>query len=384
MILMSAILEGFLPNWCSMFMYAVIIIFTIVKFGFNIKKLFINLAFVIIVLSVLQAICAVLIYNILQGKFEEEIIMFFMYITMIIMYAILSIWIKWNKIIPSLSKIYIEVILFLLISCIIIAICLFINKLEFDFRDVEYTVILFSIMAIGIVMISWTKYKTKAIEAEAQLNAYKLYETSYENLLIHIRTRQHEFDNHINAIYSSHILYDDYETLVQQQKEYCEKIVSDNKYSRLLKIGNTIIIGFLYGKFAELEKRGIEVEYEIKTSAILDGIPEYKVVEIIGNLINNAADAVSDMDNKKIYINIHNDEEYAYIEVENPYPYVAPSKLATFFEKGYSEKGEQRGLGLYSLKNMSEKYDFEISCKNHVVDEENRILFLIKKRKKDA
>ena len=72
MILMSAILEGFLPNWCSMFMYAVIIIFTIVKFGFNIKKLFINLAFVIIVLSVLQAICAVLIYNILQGKFEEE------------------------------------------------------------------------------------------------------------------------------------------------------------------------------------------------------------------------------------------------------------------------------------------------------------------------
>lgn len=99
------------------------------------------------------------------------------------------------------------------------------------------------------------KYKIKSTDSEAELNAYKLYEESYKNLINEIRIRQHEFNNHINAIYNMSSIYRTYEELVENQKKYCEELESDNRYGQLLKLGNTVVIGFLYGKLLEAERK---------------------------------------------------------------------------------------------------------------------------------
>ena len=48
------------------------------------------------------------------------------------------------------------------------------------------------------------------------------------------------------------------------------------------------MIGFLYGKFMEAYKLGIEVVYAINIENLDVGVPTYKLVEVFGNLIKNA------------------------------------------------------------------------------------------------
>ena len=50
-------------------------------------------------------------------------------------------------------------------------------------------------------------------------------------------------------------------------------------------------------------------------------------------------------------------------------------KLNEFFKRGYSDKGEKRGYGLYNVRKICEEYHAAIVCKNEIRKGENGILF---------
>lgn len=85
--------------------------------------------------------------------------------------------------------------------------------------------------------------------------------------------RQHEFKNHIAAIFSTHYTYKTYEKLVQAQEEYCKKILDENKYNSLLLLGDKILAGYLYGKFQEAEDDGIEIDYKVASKIEKTQVP---------------------------------------------------------------------------------------------------------------
>ena len=65
------------------------------------------------------------------------------------------------------------------------------------------------------------------------------------------------------------------------------------------------------------------------------------------------------------------------IEVRNESPYISYDMLGNFFNKGYSKKGENRGIGLYNIKQICEEYGMEIASKNIEIDGSNWLSFLI-------
>ena len=207
---------------------------------------------------------------------------------------------------------------------------------------------------------------------------YQIYEDSFQNLIDEIRLRQHEFDNHINTIYSLHYTCDTYEELVRLQEEYGHIVKQENRHNKLLKAGNPLLIGFLYGKIIEIEKLGIEINYKISIRELNIRVPIYKMVELLGNLVKNAIEALMGSDiNKKMYILVVENNGEFNIEVRNRSVFMEYREIEQFFRKGFSKKGSNRGLGLYNVKNICNEYSLKIFCENKSFDNENWISFVI-------
>lgn len=381
LIIMQAIDSGILPRQMNAVIYIIIAGYCFWNFGKNIKKMIVNTALCIAFLVVLQMFCFSVIFALTRNEIAEE------YRTLVINIVMLVLWLTLKKKI-HLEKIanYFQkddiIIRTLLVGGVgILLSYIYIERGNRGLYFGESLLFAVIILAICVMTVSWQFYKMKAREKELELQTYKLYEASYSHLITEIRLKQHEFNNHINAIYSQHLVCKTYEELVERQRTYCENILHDNRYEKLLKAGDSMLIGFLYGKFIEAESRNIVVKYDIRCVKLDMKLPMYKLIELVGNLLNNAMDALEKYEDKRLYISILEEVQYVSINVRNICQEVTTGQIAAMFQKGYSSKGENRGLGLYSLKRMGHEYGFDIMCSNVFVENKNWILFSVKLEK---
>lgn len=282
---------------------------------------------------------------------------------------------KISKILQGYDKIIFSSMLIIAISVIF-----FITnyKIEKGFNIARYGVIFVTLVLIGVVIIDIGKHKMKALEMEAELRLHKLYEDSFKNLIDDICARQHEFDNHINTIYSQHFLCKTYEELVDAQKKYCKDIVSLNHYNKLLSTGNTTVLGFLYGKFSEAEKQGIELEYKVKIGDMESDVPIHKFIELLGNLINNAVEALTkETDINKMKVVLVERQYDIVVEVSNQCLNLDYTKIQDYFKKGYSEKGKNRGYGLWNVKKICEDYNIILEVATKEEDNVDWLRFVL-------
>lgn len=123
------------------------------------------------------------------------------------------------------------------------------------------------------------------------------------------------------------------------------------------------------------------MSYEFALNELDIKMPVYKLVEILGNLIGNAIEAMEKEEiEKKLHVSIIEVEKYIEIEVRNTSKFVPRNVVSRFFEKGYSQKGDNRGLGLFSVKKICDEYGFEISYDNMQLDNLNWLVFMITSR----
>jgi len=233
------------------------------------------------------------------------------------------------------------------------------------------------------IFIKWSSSQGLIHQMESERETELRMQTCYEELLKDVRMRQHAFKNHIAAIFSTHYTYKTYEQLVRAQEEYCNRIREENKYNHLLLIGNKLLVGFLYEKFQEIEKDGIHLEYKIETNLENLRIPIYRFIEIIGILIDNAVEALKEVTNKNIVIEIGENEKEYYFLIRNRGNYVSYSQMSEWFEFEYSSKGGGRGIGLYHAKVLCEELNCDIVCENVNVKNENWIKFTVLIQKSD-
>ena len=216
----------------------------------------------------------------------------------------------------------------------------------------QYLFFFISIVLFCILTGQLGKYKIRSKEIETELKMHKLYADSFHGLIEEIRLRQHEFDNHISTIYSLHYTHHSYEALVKAQNEYSQTLIKEIRYNKLLKAGNPMLIGFLYGKLVEAEKHDINVTYQIDIGELNVDVPIYKLIEILGNLIKNAVEAMETQEEcKALYIRVVENGIGFAMEVRNKSEFVDYSQIEAFFKKGFSKKGKNRGLGLDNIKN---------------------------------
>ena len=197
---------------------------------------------------------------------------------------------------------------------------------------------------------------------------------NYDRLLANVRLRQHEYKNHLAAIVSTHYTYKTYEKLVQAQDEYCNKMQQENRYNSLLFVGDKVLAGFLYGKFQEMESDGIIIEYQIYTEVQKYSVPTYYLVEMLGVILDNAAEAIINMaEGKMIKFTVQEAQEKIIFTIRNRCKELSYAEIERMFEMGTSSKGQGRGLGLYHVKVLCQEWNCGIHCKCVEIGQDNWI-----------
>ncbi len=382
MILMQTIEHLNLPNTLSVLSYIFVAVYCVFEFGFKIRELLINNILYILIVPTLQFILVIIycyIFGITVITTKETLVI---HLAILIVVAFVLSRCHLSKLSTYLqSKEYITVIS-IGVSIVVIFVCLFRYKGRLVFDMTQFILMFSCLVLICMLAAQLGKSKIRSKEIETELKLHRLYEDSFHGLIENIRLRQHEFDNHINTIYGQHYTYNTFEDLVSAQRNYCQMVVKENRFHKLLTTGNPVISGFLYGKFLDIDKTKVELSYNVSIKELDVGVPIFKVIEIIGNLINNATDALQASNQyNKLHVTLEEADEEFLIEVRNESQFIDFSELNNYFVKGYSNKGENRGLGLYNVKKICEQYGLDIYCENKEIDSVNWIAFVVTNKK---
>lgn len=220
------------------------------------------------------------------------------------------------------------------------------------------------LMIAGYILIKWQKMTFEIKQKEEQRKLDQMYSESFRHLIQDTRKRQHEFNNHINAIYGMHASIHNYEDLVNNQKEYCKKMEYENRFIRLLNsIGQPILAGFLYRKFILMEEKGIIIDYQVAVPTGMLLIDIHDFIEMIGILLDNASEALQKSEqNKKVKFMLICDQQILHLSVKNESKHYSHDEIHKFFQEGYSSKEKGSGLGLAKIRDFQKKYQFKILC----------------------
>lgn len=239
----------------------------------------------------------------------------------------------------------------------------------------EYLEILVGLLLILILWFHLQKNKKEKNEKERQLQAQKEYINNFEKQLDAVKYKQHDIKHHISA----------FEGMWKEQnnkteyKDYYEYIKDDSEYNRLILGGNPVVTGFLYEKIRQMQEKKIIFEHQIVYENISVVLSIYQWIEIMGILLDNAMEAIvkNKVTNGKIYMELLQTEKLICLKVMNENEYVNNDEIMNFFRKGYSNKGELRGVGLSKLKELVTKEGGEIAVRNVEVNGKNNLEFAI-------
>jgi two-component system CitB family sensor kinase/CitB family two-component system sensor histidine kinase MalK len=116
-------------------------------------------------------------------------------------------------------------------------------------------------------------------------------------------------------------------------------------------IGEPVLAGFLLGKQSEARERGIQfqvvVEHPVPAAA-----PEqiHGLVTVLGNLLENAFEAVAEQDERRVCLTLDYDEALLSLHVQDSGAGIEAAVRERLFERGVSTKGERRGIGLAAVQ----------------------------------
>ncbi len=188
------------------------------------------------------------------------------------------------------------------------------------------------------------------IQARAEIESLR----RVEDLVNAIRVQRHDFGNHLQAAYGL-LEVGAYE----EAKAYIAGSVADIEVNLdLVRIDNLAIAALLYAKTAQAQARNICLEIRVETTLADLPLSLRGINAILGNLIDNAIESVADLpaDQKHVKLVLARDADGYVFEVVNTASNVHLESAKDIFVPGFSSKGKDRGLGLYSVKKTVEKY----------------------------
>ena len=162
-----------------------------------------------------------------------------------------------------------------------------------------------------------------------------------------LRAQTHEFMNKLHVILGL-VKLGEHERL----KEYVVAIAGrlDDELGYVLqRVKDPVVAGFLLARFSEAREKAILLKLEADTA-----VPRYAgeaeahdIVTILGNLLENAVEALQDSPTREILLGLWQEGEWLQLSVEDSGPGLPEGNIERLFERGFSTKGENRGFGLW-------------------------------------
>lgn len=162
-----------------------------------------------------------------------------------------------------------------------------------------------------------------------------------------LRTTSHEFMNKLHVILGllSMKRYDKLEEYVLQTAHTYQMEIGAIQH----RVKSPVVAGFLLGKINRAKERGFSLTLA-DDSRVPDNPNEKQVtvlVTVLGNLIENALDAMSHQQEGEVSLLLHYQNGWLTGEVSDDGPGIPEANLDAIFAKGFSTKGENRGVGLF-------------------------------------
>ena len=207
-----------------------------------------------------------------------------------------------------------------------------------------------------------------------------MYGNAYDDLLKEVRRRQHDYKNQLIAIKSMCSTAKSIEELREMQDDYLGILQTESQFDSIItKCNNPILAGYIYNMCLKYKEQGIIINVDVMVENREIDIRTKDIIEILGVLLDNAYEEYLSrkIHGYSIYLKLRDKDDKKYIEVENVSEYMSYEILTRMFEKGYSTKGNGRGIGLYSVKNIVKKYEGDIKVNNIERENKNWIVFCI-------
>jgi CitB family two-component system sensor histidine kinase MalK len=162
-----------------------------------------------------------------------------------------------------------------------------------------------------------------------------------------LRAQTHEFMNKLHVILGL-VKIGEHERL----KDYVATIAGrlDGEVGFVMqRVKDPVVAGFLLARFSEAREQAILLELDEDTFVPrCPGEAEsHDIVTILGNLLENAVEALGAGETREILISLWQEDEWLRICVEDSGPGIPAAEVERLFELGFSTKGENRGYGLW-------------------------------------
>lgn len=215
----------------------------------------------------------------------------------------------------------------------------------------------FSLIAYFLISIYSLTKTTQLQIANQNLEEAQLYNKSLKILHDNVRAFKHDFSNIVQAI-GGYVGTNDIEGL----KVYYSQLLGDcqkvNNLSTLNPdvINNPPIYSILTSKYHTADELGIKINLEVFLNLNTINMKIYEFTRILGILMDNAIEASRECDKKIINVEIRKDFKVnrQLLIIENTYT-EKDINIDKIFEKGYSSKPNNTGLGLWEVRQILKK-----------------------------
>lgn len=201
--------------------------------------------------------------------------------------------------------------------------------------------------------------KSVVEEMANQLTGFKNYATA-------LRAQTHEFMNKMHVIMGL-INMKAYDELKNYTQEIAYNRQSEVSYI-VTRLKDITLSGFILGKISR--SRELDIDFSLTDESELHGdldVPSvHDLVLIVGNLIENAFDALKNFDGERIVnLSILDFDKEIVIVVEDSGPGMSEETIKKIYRRGFSTKGDSgHGFGLFLAKQSVDSLNGTISVES--------------------
>ena len=181
-----------------------------------------------------------------------------------------------------------------------------------------------------------------------------------------LRSQAHEFMNKLHVILGL-VRLESYDKLTAYITRIADdRAAEDDFVSQRIK--DPVVAGIVLSKLSKSREMGVclTIAEDTRMNYELVTFVNHEIVTILGNLLDNAFEAVQFCPEKNVSLTIHAEDGLITIRVRDSGPGIEEGIKTHIFTKGFSTKTGTRGFGLYlvdsSVKRLNGSLELQTSC----------------------
>lgn len=234
-------------------------------------------------------------------------------------------------------------------------------------NNIAFTVM--SMIAMFVISILYSQNRYNSLLYQQEIEYQRNYNMTLKTLLEGLREFRHDYKNTLATLYGYVQLGD----IKSMERVFKEVLDESKSFTTLDKLNPNLIkspslYGLLTSKYQKCDQNNVKMDIEIFAELENMEIKTFDLSRMLGIFLDNSIEAASTSEGKKVNFVISESNNKIIFKISNSFEGDVEN-IDRIFDKGISSKGKNRGLGLYKVKDIINRYK-DISLDTYV---ENRM-----------